>query len=339
VCNFLTGGFSRRNFLKISAGTALSLAFRNLHLDGMSGWDVTLSSRLGRTIYSRRYYQSPTTASEELGYYITDAEVNIYEATIGEAMEEHNPIWYRTDDGWVHSTYVQPVQDVKNEPVWDIPEKGFLAEVTVPWTQAWSNKDNKLKRAYHFYFGSTHWVNLVSKDDYGYVWYRVLDDLKGGYYYVLAEDLRRVPANELTPITPEIQDKQIVINLDEQQLAAYENGRVVMAARVSTGYFEGDTPRGEFRVERKQPSRHMAADESHGNGFDLPGVPWVSFISWTGVSMHGTYWHNGYGEPRSHGCINLAPQAAKWIYRWTLPNVPADEDYVESDNGTLVKVV
>lgn len=335
----MSASLSRRSFLKLSAGAALSLAFRNLNRGISSGIQKQTIPWLGRTVYSLRYYRSPTTASDELGYYITDTAVKVYKTAIGEPRDDHNPLWLRTDDGWIHSTYVQPVQDVKNEPVWDIPANGFLAEVTVPWTQAWSNKDGKLKRAYRFYYASTHWVSLVSKDDYGYVWYRVVDDLKGGYYYVLAEHLRRLPAQELTPITPEIQDKQIVIHLDEQRLLAYENGRVVMAARVSTGLFEGDTPKGEFRVERKQPSRHMAADESRGNGFDLPGVPWVSFISWTGVSMHGTYWHNDFGEPRSHGCINLSPQAARWIYRWTSPIVPADDDYVESDSGTWVKVV
>lgn len=330
---------SRRSFLKLSAGTALSLAFRKLDRAASTGIHKQAFPWLGRTIFSLRYYQSPTTASEELGYYITDTTVKINETTVGEPKENHNPLWLRTDDGWVHSVYVQPVQDNKNEPVWDIPPNGFLAEVTVPWTQAWSNKDGKLKRAYRFYYASTHWVSLVSKDDYGYVWYRVIDDLKGGYTYILAEHLRRLPPEELTPITPEIQDKKIVINLNEQKLSAYENGRAVMTARVSTGLYEGDTPKGEFSVERKQPSRHMAADESRGNGFDLPGVPWVSFISWTGVSMHGTYWHNGYGEPRSHGCINLSPQAAKWLYRWTNPVVPPEEDYVETKDGTRVLVV
>jgi len=58
------------------------------------------------------------------------------------------------------------------------------------------------------------------------------------------------------------------------------------------------------------------ASNLQGNEFDLPGVPWVCYISWTGVSFHGTYWHNNYGTPQSHGCINLTPEAAKWIYRW-----------------------
>ncbi len=76
--------------------------------------------------------------------------------------------------------------------------------------------------------------------------------------------------------------------------------------------------------------------------FDLPGVPWVCYILWTGVSLHGTYWHHNYGTPQSHGCINLTPEAAKWIYRWTDPYVPFDEDFVQTDkilrNGTPVIV-
>ena len=56
-----------------------------------------------------------------------------------------------------------------------------------------------------------------------------------------------------------------------------------------------------------------------GRGFDLPGVPWVTFFTSTGVSFHGTYWHNDYGTPRSHGCVNLLPEDAKFLYRWTSP--------------------
>ena len=81
------------------------------------------------------------------------------------------------------------------------------------------------------------------------------------------------------------------------------------------------------------------ASNLEGNEFDLPGVPWVCYIAWTGVSLHGTYWHNNYGTPHSYGCINLNPKAAKWLYRWTAPYVPFDEDYVETENGTPVIVV
>ncbi len=69
----------------------------------------------------------------------------------------------------------------------------------------------------------------------------------------------------------------------------------------------------------------MAAGDIASNGFDLPGVPWVLYITESGISFHGTYWHNDYGRPHSHGCINLAPQAAKWLFRWTTTNRAARE--------------
>ena len=82
----------------------------------------------------------------------------------------------------------------------------------------------------------------------------------------------------------------------------------------------------------------MAATD--GNGFDLPGVPWVSYIHWTGIALHGTYWHNDFGTPRSRGCINLTPADARWLFRWTMPIVPPDEDDVQSACcGTAIDVV
>lgn len=71
-------------------------------------------------------------------------------------------------------------------------------------------------------------------------------------------------------------------------------------------------------------------------GYDLPGVPWVSYITDSGIAFHGTYWHNDYGVPRSHGCLNMSSQAAKWLYRWTQPVVPAEEQEVWVGYGTEV---
>jgi lipoprotein-anchoring transpeptidase ErfK/SrfK len=52
------------------------------------------------------------------------------------------------------------------------------------------------------------------------------------------------------------------------------------------------------------------------------GVAWTSLITGDGVAVHSTYWHNEFGVPRSHGCINVMPEDAKWIYRWTYPHPP-----------------
>jgi lipoprotein-anchoring transpeptidase ErfK/SrfK len=71
--------------------------------------------------------------------------------------------------------------------------------------------------------------------------------------------------------------------------------------------------------------------------YELPGVPWVSFFHETGVAFHGTYWHNNYGTPMSHGCVNMQINEAKWLFRWTLPQVQHGE-LLRIGAGTPVSV-
>jgi len=333
----MTLWLTRRAFLKLGGAAALGLALpRRAAAAGLR--PMPHAHLLGRTTTSLRYYQLPTRSSPELGYYVTDAVIPILEQAVGEADPPHNPLWLRTNRGWVHSSFVQPVRERYNEPILPVPAGGFLAEVTVPFSQAWDFEKSPARRTYRLYYASTYWVDFGDTDSNGVAWYRIYDDLTGKYYFTHARDLRRVPPEELTPLSAGVGEKRIQVDLAAQRLTAFEGDRLALSTRISTGVVEGDTPRGEFRVERKRPSRHMAADDPTGAGFDLPGVPWVCFISWTGVSLHGTYWHNDYGRPRSHGCINLSPFAAKWLYRWTEPVVPPEEDHVASEDGTRVVV-
>ena len=328
---------SRREFIKLGGAAAFGMAFRNFPPGGFPACRNSQYFTLGRTVYSLRYYQEPSYASQELGYYVTDSVVNVYEQALGDAKATKNPIWLRTDDGWINSAYVQPVRRILNTPVLDIPEKGMLFEVTVPITQSWQSEEMDWQRGYRFYYACTFWVHFTYTSKSGQVWYQVLDDKNKGFFFVQAEHMRPVTAQELTPISPGVPDKRIEVDLNQQRLIAYEGARPVFSSRTATGSFEGDTPIGEFRIERKQPSRHMESELSEDE-YDLPGVPWVCYISWNGVSLHGTYWHNNYGTPQSHGCINLSPEAAKWIYRWTDPYVPVEENYLETDYGTRVIV-
>ncbi len=114
-----------------------------------------------------------------------------------------------------------------------------------------------------------------------------------------------------------------------------------MTTKISSGRKFDDgtfwTPEGGFVTFRKRGSRHMAAGNL-ATGYDLPGVPWVCYITDDGVSFHGTYWHNDFGAPRSHGCVNMTPAAAKWLYRWTSPVVPAEEQEVWVSYGTEVNI-
>lgn len=71
--------------------------------------------------------------------------------------------------------------------------------------------------------------------------------------------------------------------------------------------------------------------------YELPGVPWCGFFVSTGVAFHGTYWHDNYGTKMSSGCVNMRPDEAKWLFRWTTPTIDPADWYVDGI-GTLVEV-
>lgn len=72
--------------------------------------------------------------------------------------------------------------------------------------------------------------------------------------------------------------------------------------------------------------------------YELPGVPWVSYFYRTGVAFHGCYWHDNYGTEMSHGCVNMRPEEAKWLWRWATPESPVNERLAHGI-GTKVRVV
>ena len=80
-----------------------------------------------------------------------------------------------------------------------------------------------------------------------------------------------------------------------------------------------------------------------GAGYDLPGIAWTSIFSTGGVAIHSTFWHNNYGDPVSHGCVNCTPEDAKWIFRWIMPEVVYDPGMldvtVSGQPSTSVEVV
>jgi lipoprotein-anchoring transpeptidase ErfK/SrfK len=77
------------------------------------------------------------------------------------------------------------------------------------------------------------------------------------------------------------------------------------------------------------------------NGWEIPGIGWVSLFIGNGVAIHSTFWHNNFGEPSSHGCINAAPEDAKWIFRWASPQTPFQKGdiTVQGKIGTPVKII
>ncbi|MEM6791059.1 MAG: L,D-transpeptidase [Myxococcota bacterium] len=121
--------------------------------------------------------------------------------------------------------------------------------------------------------------------------------------------------------------KWIDLSLLRQALVAYEGTEPVYATIVSTGAGGiGDpeethaTVQGAYLIHTKHVSVTMDGDEA-GDEFDLRDVPFVQYFH-EGYALHGAYWHDDFGRPRSHGCVNLAPRDAAWLFGWTTPGVP-----------------
>jgi len=332
---------SRRDFLKLGGLSLLGLAMAPF------GQVPSLASnQQGRVIFdSVTIYDLPSFSANALRQAWADSVFPILEVTIGDEEPAHNMVWYRLEDGYVHSGGVQPVKTILNQPIWEIPTGGQLAEVTVPYTDAYWETDLHHEVAYRFYYETTHWVvgTLYGRD--GTPLYQIMDDRWDLLYYVPARHLRLIPASEVSTLSPDVpaEEKRLEVDTANQVVIAYEYDKQVFITKAATGaeFSNGAfyTPAGRHYTNYKMPSRHMAAGNLAYNGFDLPGIPWVSYITEKGVAFHGTYWHNDYGRPRSHGCINLTSQASKWIYRWTLPAVPADQRSIYDEAGTAVDVV
>jgi lipoprotein-anchoring transpeptidase ErfK/SrfK len=290
-------------------------------------------------------YDIPSFSGKKTNLFWRDSVLPITDVTVGDNQPEYNRIWYRIgDEGYAHSGTIQPVRTILNEPNPDIPPDGVLGEVTVPFTDAYWGPGKNNDVAYRYYFETTYWVIALVQDSNGNPWYRILEDKWEFVFYVPASHLRLIPDSEIIPISPTIPlaGKRLEIRTAEQVLIAYEWDNPVFMAKVATGgkFSDGTyyTPPGRHITFHKRPSRHMARGNLAANGYDLPGVPWVSYITEDGISLHGTFWHNDFGKPRSHGCINLSVKAAKWVYRWTLPYVPPKEQRVYERYGTPVDV-
>lgn len=138
-------------------------------------------------------------------------------------------------------------------------------------------------------------------------------------------------------------EKHIYVDLTSQTLMAYQGNDLFMAVPVSTGRW-GKTPTGEFTIWEKLKSTKM----SGGSGADyyyLPNVPYTMFFSGenapagSGFGLHGAYWHNNFGHPMSHGCVNMRTIDAKKLYEWVGPDTKGNITPATEENpGTKITI-
>lgn len=157
----------------------------------------------------------------------------------------------------------------------------------------------------------------------GITWYKIMFDEWLRYpervsddWYVAADFVEKVYDSQSAEASS---TKKILVDRGDQTLKAFEGEDLFMEASISTGLELTPTPRGEFSVFQKLPTRYMQGplpylkDQSY---YDVPGVPWNLYFTEQGAVIHGAYWHNSFGTPYSHGCVNLPPDKAKTLYNW-----------------------
>ena len=342
---------SRREFLKLAAISLGGYSF-SYYGNGLALPDFPKAERLGRVAVGMvELKMRPDPDSPTSGVLYEDAVVPWLKETAGArtAAIFNNQRWVETPGGYIYGPYLQPVYNRPNQPVETLPPAsrgpGMWVEVTVPFAEAALDQDEpssnsgveaKLKQGQplRVYYSQSFWVDQIKTGDGGQKFYRLNPNYYGGVdmLWVVAEAFRPVTQDDLTPIHPDVTDKKIVVDVVYQLLSCYEGSNEVYFARVSTGakydmygnpVDKWATPVGMHRVERKYISLQMSGGTT-GAGYDLPGIAWTSVFATGGVSIHSTFWHNNYGDPVSHGCVNCRPEDAKWIFRWIMPEVVYD---------------
>lgn len=321
---------SRRAFLKLGGSSLAALAMpRRLGLPPVPPeWPA--DTPLARVAVARlRLSSRPHPEAKRLAVKYFDEVLVVDRSVVGTGFYPHNHLWFETSEGYLYSSWAQPVRSARQEAPAEVPAEGIYVEASVPYTDARTRPDPAAPVAYRLYYGSTYNVKQRVADSGDAAWYR-LNDENGVRMYGKAIHFRPIAPEEFAPLSPQVDGKLIRVSLGRQSLSAFEGQAEVFRTRISSGrtYFGSDgksvggrTPAGSHPIWSKRASRHMSGGTLE-EGYDLPGVPWVTYFAGNGAAIHGTYWHNDFGTPKSAGCLNVRPEDAKWLFRWTTPEVP-----------------
>jgi len=181
-----------------------------------------------------------------------------------------------------------------------------------------------------------------------------LENIDGEYSYSESKAVFNNQSLEIPPLLAKEEassvlgqrtdNKRIEIDLTHQRLYAYEGNRLVYNFLISSGKW-GRTPTGTFKIWIKLRYTKMeGGSKLLRTYYYLPNVPYVMYFyndqvpAWKGYGIHGTYWHNNFGHPMSHGCINMKTEEAAQLYYWAKPDLKGKQSILASkDNpGTTI---
>jgi len=347
-------GFSRRDFLKVAGVGLGALAFKPFNLESFyipkRLPQFPDSEIIGRLVDQTDIRSRPTNdplLNTAIGTLPADHLIPWEREVIGSVVALTNQKYLETPQGYIWSSRVQPTRNLPNTPITEMPagQPGFWVEVTVPYVDLtldgspispWIQSLIQFNFPPRAYYGQVLWIDQIRQSN-GFVEYRWNESLGHGYgygdiYWADGAGLKVLTEQDVAPISPDIDpaEKKIVADLTYQTLSCFEGNNEVFFCRISSGAKydpltgaiseERATPVGDLNTHWKIISLNMSGGGSAA-GYSTPAVPWDTVISGEGIAIHGAFWHNDFGERRSHGCINVKPEDAKWIFRWTTPYI------------------
>ena len=329
---------TRRDFLKLSSIAIIGVALPRWNDNPEPSSPPPASSGRITTGWGQPVRQDPKLKSPIVLYQKYDDVFPLLATVTGDAPWPSNPIWYQTESGYIHSAFVQPVEDQPSDGPAAIVLPGIWVQVSIPIAE--TRLSPAAPRVWRkIYYGSVYRAIDAVQDELGQWWYRLQDGISySPGPYVLATSMRYLSEADMSPLSADRTDKEIVVDLAKQELTCFEGDTPVLTTRTATGYGEHYTPRGEYEVLRKSHSSYMIGGEG-ADHYDLPGVSFPTYFTPSAIAVHGTYWHNDYGRPRSHGCVNVRNDAAQFVFRWTSPAVPYDQSSIAVKRGEGTKVV
>lgn len=263
---------------------------------------------------------------------ITDGPANVYDAPAGNVIRTIEPGfnfvivtdtsvegWYGIQGGgWMQATDLRyvPASEHRGVQILDGLQQPFgwvmfdLFPASEPGGQQDINTGRLLLKYDRFN------VFAYVYDENGIIWYMI-----GPNQWL---EQRWVAIAKRTEIPEGVSGRWLAIDLYEQTIVGYENDTPVYASLVATGLPGSDTNEGLFEVWARAPYDTMSGATGSPRAYALQNVPWVMYFDGS-ISIHGTYWHDGFGYRRSRGCVNLSISDARFVYEWTAEN-PPDEN-------------
>jgi lipoprotein-anchoring transpeptidase ErfK/SrfK len=145
-------------------------------------------------------------------------------------------------------------------------------------------------------------------------------------FYLRASDVKLARPQPPADLAPN--EKWIDVDLTRQALVAFEGMRPVFATLISSGRRNPNdkekdfpTPAGSFRIREKHVTTTMDGDVASDGPYSIEDVPWVMYFQGS-YALHGAFWHDAFGWPRSHGCVNMSPEDARTLFAWADPQLP-----------------